>query len=1224
MTRNRIAGILSFWLMSLMSMGQNGFDKEPVSYLDYIQNKGQWNDKVLYRADFRGGALFLENSSFTYLFYQAEGFHQLHGPSQAKQDYHPEKPLSFHAVNMAFDNAQPAHGIVTGKVQPYYQNYFTGSDRRHWASQVQACREVLYQGLYQGIDLRIVGSGNNPRYDFIVAPGAHPSDIKLKFTGQDRLALREGRLIISTSVGNIEQQAPVAYQEDLNGRTRKVACHYTLSGNSVGISITGPYDQSLPLVIDPTLVFATYTGSTADNWGMTATYDGSSNGYTAGICFHPGYPVTPGAFQTTFAGPGSMSNPGFDISVSKFDASGSSLMFSTYLGGSADESPQSIIVDYNNNLIVLGRTYSADFPVTTGAYDVTLGGGSDIIVTKFNPTGTALVASTFVGGLANDGINITDVETTLASIKSNYADDGRGSVLVDKSNNIYVASSTLSSDFPVTGNAFQPALKGLQDGCIFKMDPMLSSMLFSSFLGGTNNDAAYNIALNSHGELYITGGTESPDFPATPGTLHTSYMGSIDGYVTHLSASGNAILQSTYIGTASYDQSYFVQTDKFDNVYIYGQCSGNYPISPGVYADANSGQFIHEMNPTLSSTIFSTEFGAGRGTPDIVPSAFLVDNCQNIYISGWGGTLFGFNNASSSTVGLTNTTNAFQTNTDGQDFYFLVLAKNAASLLYASYFGGQLSSEHVDGGTSRFDKTGVIYQAICESCGGHSDMPTTPNAWSSTNNAANCNNALVKFRFDILQTVAQLNTNPMVTTGCVPFTVSFINNSVHAVTYRWDFGDGSTSTAVAPAHTYTATGTFTVMLIATDSSTCNMVDTTYTSITVHSAMTLAQITPTMMCKGDSVQLSVNASQASGYSWSPTASLSNGSIYNPIASPSVTTVYSVTVSDSLCNTSDVATVQVTVNQNNTHILQDPAHLCIDDTVKLAANASYSSYAWSTGQSSAGISVTHPGLYTLTTIDLNGCKGIDSMRVDSFVHVPITPYDTVICKGQDVQLSAPAGNYQYQWNPPGSLSSSNSSNPVASPASNTVYTVSVANGPCITHGTFTVLVHPLPNLAVASGSVLILPGESVELHATSDTTCYWYPGHDLSCTTCFSPIASPEENTIYYVSAVNQFGCVNTSSVIVNIMPTFYVPNTFTPTGDGLNDVFRPVFTGYTDLDVYIFNRWGEQIYHYNTLDGGWDGTYKGAKAELGVYVYKIYAKDYLNKEIERVGSITLLR
>ncbi|MBS1636776.1 MAG: gliding motility-associated C-terminal domain-containing protein [Bacteroidetes bacterium] len=1216
---------LNLCVWPFMAHAGGPVEKDPVSYINYTQNKGQWESNVLYRAEFRGGVLFLEQNAFTYLFYPKAGIRQFHAHGKSDETDASAGSTMFHAVRMEFSGANPQAAIQAGESNTFYENYYLGNDPSKWAHSVQSFRHVNYQELYPGITLKSFGRGNNIRYDFVVAPQADVSAIKLTFTGQDKLFLREGKLVLLTSGGEVIQEAPVAYQ-DINGQRHVVKCQYILTDNSVGIS-AGHYNKNEPLIIDPTLVFATYTGSTADNFGMTATYDIAGNGYTAGICFHPGYPVTPGAFQPAYAGGGSISNPSFDISISKFNPGGTALLFSTYLGGTNLESPHSIVVDNNYNLIVFGRSASVNFPVTSGAYDNTNNGGYDLIVTKFNSTGTALMASTYLGGTQSDGVNVNAAENIIGGLKYNYADDGRGGVLVDNQNNVYIASCTMSTDFPTTPGCLQPANAGGQDGCVFKMNPTLSSLIYSTYLGGSANDAAYNIALDTKKRLYVTGGTESPDFPTTAGVLHPNYMGNIDGFITHLSTSGNTILRSGYIGTPDYDQSYFVQTDRFNNVYLYGQSQGAYPITPGVFANQNSGQFIHEMDSSLSVTVFSTEFGSGRTTPDIAPSAFLVDNCQNIYCSGWGGTLGGYNVATSSTFGMTTTTNAYQPITDGQDFYFIVLAKNAASILYGSYFGGNLSAEHVDGGTSRFDKAGIVYQAICESCGGHDDMPTTPGAWSSTNNSSNCNNALVKFKFDILQTVAQLSTNPQTTTGCAPFAVQFVNNSVNAIHYKWLFGDNTMSTATNPSHTYTQPGSYTVTLVATDSSTCNMVDTTYITITVNLPLSLSPTVPIDICKGDSVTLDINLPNngAYTYTWSPANTLSNASVTTPTAWPSQSTEYIVSITDSMCHSVILDSISVHVHGGLTHIVEDPAHLCIDDTVKLSANAVFSSYNWSTGQHVPEINITTPGLYTLNTVDNFGCTGFDSIRIGNYTHVPITTYSVALCKGQSIKLETTEGDdYTYSWSPANHLDDAGIYNPNASPETNTQYTVSVYNGPCLTTGVYTVVVHPIPALSARPGYTMLLPGESVQLQATADSTCYWYPGYALSCTSCYNPVSGPDSNTVYYVSTVNHFGCINTSSVVVNVEPTFYVPNSFTPNGNGLNDLFRPVFTGYTELDVYIFNRWGELLYHYNTLDGGWDGTFKGGKCEMGVYVYKITAKDWRNHVIERVGSVTLVR
>jgi len=682
---------------------------------------------------------------------------------------------------MEFESSQEAHVNGDNK-REIYHNYFLGSDPKKWAGRVSLYEGVNYKELYPGISVKALSEINNFRYDLILAPNADPSLIKLKFTGQNGLQVKNGHLYIKTELGEIYQQSPYAYQE-IDGEKKKIGCAYILKDNKVSIAL-GVYDKSKELIIDPTLIFSTFTGSTADNWGMTATYDAAGNGYTSGVCFGVGYPITVGAFQGTYAG-GVVNTTytygGFDMTVSKFNSTGTNLLYSTYLGGSDNEAPQSIIVDNANNLILMGRSYSTNYPVTAGAYDVSLNGAgsSDIVVTKFNAAGTALLASTFIGGSADDGVSISAVETFLGSLKYNYADDGRSDVIIDANNNVYVASCTISNNFPTTGGAAQATSGGLQDACVFKLDATLSSLVFSTYLGGNQNDAGYNLALDANGDIYVTGGTESANFPSTAGTIKPAYGGNIDGFITHLNAAGTSILRSTFIGTAGYDQSYFIQLDKFGNVFVYGQSNGGYPVTGGVYSNPGSGQFIHKLNPTLNTTIFSTIFGTGKGSPDIAPSAFLVDDCENIYISGWGGTLFGYNVATSTTAGLPVTGSPFQSTTDGSDFYFLILQKNATALLYATFMGGPMSQEHVDGGTSRFDKSGVVYQAICEGCGGYSDLTTTPGAWSSTNNSFNCNNALVKFSFDLLITLANFSITPAIAVGCAP--LSKLQSKRHAI-----------------------------------------------------------------------------------------------------------------------------------------------------------------------------------------------------------------------------------------------------------------------------------------------------------------------------------------------------------------------------------------------------------------------------------------------------------
>lgn len=1259
------------------------FDPLPASSIQsnvfFAENKGQWNSKVLYEGRFKGGKVFLEQQAFTYVFYPSEGLKSL----QHKFQENPSMATSgtCHTVKMKFLNSVANATLLKQDSNSFFENYFIGKDPAKWASGVKSYRQIVYRDLYQGIHVKSFSDKNNFRFDFIVDPGADISQINMQFEGQNRLSISNGDLIIHTEAGNISQQAPYAYQL-ISGKAVTVKCSYVLKNNMVTLSLGSEYNNQFDLIIDPTLVFATYTGSLSDNFGMTATYDAQGNAYTAGVCFGPLYPLSTGAFQVNFMGDR-------DISVSKFDPQGVNLLYSTYLGGTDTESPQSIVVNSLGELIVFGQTNSTDFPVTAGSFQTSNGGASDFIVSKFNVTGTALLASTYMGGAFNDGVNSS-------FLKYNYSDNLRGSVIVDDSNNVFITGCTFSTNFPVTSGCLQSSIGGAQDACFVKFKPNLNALVFSSFLGGTGYDGIYNIALDDNNNLYVTGGTESSDFPTTAGALHTATQGPVDGFISKISNNGSTLMASTYLGTANYDQCYFIQLDKQGKVYVYGQTEGSYPVTAGVYSNPGSGQFIHCLNPNLSITLFSTVIGSGDGNPDIVPSAFLVDVCGNIYLSGWAGF-----SASTSTNGLPVTSNAFLSTTDGKDFYFMVLNKNALSLQYATFFGGPLSHEHVDGGTSRFDKSGIIYQAICESCGGNDDMPATPNVWSTQNGSSNCNNAVVKFAFNANLTAANISAPPG---GCAPLSINFVNNSVNGSTYFWDFGDGQTSASFAPSHTYTASGVYNVRLISKNAATCNMSDTTYVSITVipqysltplqynttgctplfvnfvntntvsasyswdfgdgststlaapsHtynsvgiytvqliansnsacspidtiystisviSQLTLTPIPDIVMCKGDSATLSLTAnSSGCSFTWTPNAYLSSTSVQQPKASPPNDMIYHVTAGANGCLAYD--SVKIVVNENDIKILIDPLHTCIDDTIILKADQVCSNYNWSNGQNSSQINVFQPGWYYLSTIE-NNCLAKDSIRIDSFVHVNIPAGNFSLCMKDVIELNAPYGNYGYSWTPDYNINHTTVYNAQVSPLQNTTYSLALANGPCISYGTFDVKVFPLPTLTVTPKHIEVFSGEQVELNCLSDTISSWSTDYLLSCSFCNTSFANAESSITYYATVQNQYGCKARDSVEIKVTPTLYIPNSFSPNGDLINDVFKPEYTGFVEIELLIFDRWGALIFRTNDLLGGWNGKYKDVNCQLGVYVYKLTATDLYQKTTEKVGHVTLIR
>lgn len=844
------------------------------AYARFTQNKGQWPAQVHYMARLSGGALWVDNGGLTFDFYHPEDLHRIeemhHGHAVAGSS----DALRSHVYKMKFV-MNPAAVFSAQGQEKDYANYYLGNDPALWVSHASISREVKIANAIKGADYHVYTKDGYLKYDIIVHPGTKVSDLGIEYEGVEALYLKNGDLHIRLSHGEVIEKAPVAYQTDRNGQRVEVSTRFVVQGNRLGF-VTGSYDPTRDLVIDPTLIFSTYTGSTADNWGFTATYDNAGNLYSGGIAFSSGYPTTAGAYLTTYSG------SSVHAAISKFNPTGTGLLYSTYLGGTQADAPHSLVVDANDNLIVMGTTSSSNFPVTAGAYQTTYGGGtsttvngvtyasgSDIFVTRFNSTGTALLNSTFVGGSGLDGIN------TDATLSFNYADESRGEVVVDAAGNVYVCSATRSSNFPATAGALSSTLSGTQDGCAFKLNASFSTLLWSTYLGGTNADAAYSVKLGTNGRVYVTGGTRSTNFPVTAGALITTAPGgSVDGFVIALNDASGASVVSTYLGTNNYDQAYLLELNVQNEVFVVGQTKGAYPVSAGVYSNANGRQFIHKLSPDLNATEFSTVFGSGASAINISPTALLVDNCQNIYISGWGGAV----NAEGSTSGLPVTADAYDAVTDGSDFYFIVLEKEAQSLLYGSFFGAGTLAEHVDGGTSRFDKNGTIYQAVCAGCGGSDAFPTTPGVWSSTNNSSNCNLGAIKMQFVYTGVEANADASPNIIACDPPYDVTFTGAS-GAVHHIWDFDDGTSSNLLNPTHTFSDTGYFNIMYIAIDSSTCNIADTAYLSVQILQAEEFAatiDIPPYDPCTGGPlvVNLAFTGSGADYIQWT----MGDGTVY----------------------------------------------------------------------------------------------------------------------------------------------------------------------------------------------------------------------------------------------------------------------------------------------------------------------------------------------------------
>ena len=737
--------------------------------LEFIANQGQWAPAVRYEAALPAGRLFVQRTGLTYAFYDPAF---LNHHRQGGEGGTASGPIAAHAYTVRFEQARPGVRLTATDRVAGERNYFVGADARRWASHVGAFRQLRYGGLWPGIDLTLYENRTHQlEYDVLLAPRANPDRVALRYDGARALALdAAGNQLVRTTVGTTTELAPRAWQLDAAGQPRPVACRYVLRGHVLRFALDA-YDHSRALTIDPTVQFSTLTGSAADNWGFTATYDADGNIYSGGIAFALGFPVTPGAFQTNFAGVA-------DMALIKYNTSANgpaARVWATYLGGSSSDFPHSLVVNSRRELVVLGSSSSRDYPTRSNAAQRGFGGGtaldpfrdgiapytmpngSDLVVSRLSADGSILLASTYLGGSGNDG-----PVAPSPIIKDNYGDAFRSDVLLDAAGNVYVAATTGSADFPGLSRGFNGLYAGgRSDAVVCQLDPALSTVSWAGLLGGTDDDAAYSLQRDERGRIFVSGATiqllaTASTFPATAGAYQATFQGGgIDGFAARLSADGRRLERATFIGTGSYDRAQLLQLDAQGNVYLFGQTLGAFPIAAGLYGNQGGTLFLQKLDPDLATSFYRTAFGPAAGAPALVPTAFLVDECERVYVSGWGGEVNNQNGKwlGGTVTGLPVAGNPVQPTTDGSDFYLAQFAPGLTGLDYATFFGQRGIPEHVDGGTSRFDPRGVVYQAVCAGCGGAQGFPLPPgaNTYTVRNGSSNCNNGAFKMSFEVRQ-----------------------------------------------------------------------------------------------------------------------------------------------------------------------------------------------------------------------------------------------------------------------------------------------------------------------------------------------------------------------------------------------------------------------------------------------------------------------------------------
>ena len=566
--------------------------------LAFEANDGQSDRQVKFVSRGAGYNLFLTSN---------EAIFSLQNPGQERAAHGlPLREKGATVVGMKLVGASTKADVAGQEELAGKSNYFVGSDPNRWHANVRQYAKVRYAGVYPGVDLVYYGHRGQVEYDFVVAPGSDPERIKFDIRGAKEIRSDvQGDLALRSGDREIRWHKPVVYQEN-GGRKTFVAARYTIANNRrVGFEI-GRYDASRPLYIDP-LIYALDVGGRKFDEGDEVTVDSAGNAYIVGYTESKDFP-TLNAEQAKY-------NGGLDAFIVKISPAGS-VVYSTFLGGTGEETGESTAVDTDGNVYVTGFTNSTNFP-TKNPLQAALAGQFDIFVTKLDPTGSSLVYSTYLGGTQQDQ---------------------SPSITVNGAGSAFVTGQTWSADFPTTPGAFQTTCKASVTGCvdafIAKINPSGSALVYSTFLGGTSTDFPSGIAIDGADNVYVTGYTQSTDFP-TKNPLQPDLRGFNNAFVSKLNTAGTALVYSTYLGGTKSDIGNDIAVDSAGNAYVTGLAqSSDFPTMNPLQADlrGDANAFVSKINPAGAALVYSSYLG---GSIADAGYSIAVDNSGNAYVAGY-------------------------------------------------------------------------------------------------------------------------------------------------------------------------------------------------------------------------------------------------------------------------------------------------------------------------------------------------------------------------------------------------------------------------------------------------------------------------------------------------------------------------------------------------------------------------------------------------------------
>jgi hypothetical protein len=595
------------------------------------------------------------------------------------------------ALDVEFLCANPGVTPEAGREAAGTVNEFAGTTR----SGVPTYEDLIYRDLWPGIDMVVHGQGGELGYEFHLQPGADPSDIRLAYGGADALGVdADGDLVVHTALGELSQAAPVAQQ----GST-PVAARYALHGDEHGFAVDQGYDRGRPLVIDAGLSFSTFLGGSANDSGRAVAVDRHGNVYVTGQTASAAFPTTAGASDTSY-------NQNVDAFVTKFERDGAGVVYSTFLGGRAFDSGNGIAVDDRGAAYVAGFTGSTDFPTTAAAFDPTHNGGSEAFVTKLSPSGAALEYSSYLGA-------------------GGFSFEGANGIAVDDDGSAYVTGFAGSGGFPTTPGAFDESHNGRNDVYVTKFSPSGASLAYSTFLGGSNSDTGNGIAVDRDGNAYVTGFTASTDFPTSAGAPDRSHNGGVnDAFVAKLDPSGATLVSSTYLGGSGDDSGRAIAVDeKGKSAHVAGTtASSDFPTTDRAFDRSYNGggdAFVTALERSGSALAYSTFLG---GTGNDAGLAIAVDEKgKTAHVTG-----------TTDSSDLPTTGDAFDRSYNGGgDAFVTTLGRFGSDLVYSTSLGGTANDAGLGIAVDEKGRTAYVTGSTDSS-----DYPATGTVFDRTYNGA--------------------------------------------------------------------------------------------------------------------------------------------------------------------------------------------------------------------------------------------------------------------------------------------------------------------------------------------------------------------------------------------------------------------------------------------------------------------------------------------------------